>query len=154
MIADNTKARWDEDLSPQDFRAVCRERKPLQICDPRDGDVTAWTLSTLCHSCSGSPSRDNGLAEFLKPPRESRREPRVASIFLPTHSYTMRVTRFVSLLLALAVAAISALWLANLAHNDFGVPRHTIRADSLLAALLVFGFLVIGLFSRRLGRRG
>jgi hypothetical protein len=66
----------------------------------------------------------------------------------------MRVTKFGSLLLALAVAAIAALWLANLAHNDFGIPRHTIRADSLLAALLVFGFLVIGLFSRRLGRRG
>ena len=73
---------------------------------------------------------------------------------MPTHSYTMRVTKFGSQLLALAVAAIAALWLANLAHNDFGIPRHTIRADSLLAALLVFGFLVIGLFSRRLGRRG
>ncbi len=66
----------------------------------------------------------------------------------------MRVTRFGSLALAVAVAAMAALWLANLAHNDFGIPRHTIRADALLAALLVFGFLMIWLFSRRLGRRG
>jgi len=66
----------------------------------------------------------------------------------------MRVSKFGFLVLALALAAMAARWLANLAHYDFGIPRHTIRADSLLAALLVFGFLVIGLFSQRLGRRG
>jgi hypothetical protein len=66
----------------------------------------------------------------------------------------MHVSRFTSLLIALAVAAAAAFWLADLAHYDFGIPRHTIRADALLSALLVFGLLVIGLFSRRLGNRG
>jgi hypothetical protein len=62
-----------------------------------------------------------------------------------------RMTYF---LLAFAMAALAALWLANLAHNDFGIPRHTIRADALLCALLVFGLLLIGSYSHRLGRRG
>lgn len=66
----------------------------------------------------------------------------------------MSASRFGPLLFALAVAAVVALWLANLAHNDFGISRHTIRDDSLLAAMLVFGFLLIGLFSQRLGGRG
>ena len=66
----------------------------------------------------------------------------------------MRVSRITSLLIALAIAAAAALWLADLAHNDFGIPRHTIRADALLSALLVLGLLVIGLYSHRLGRRG
>ncbi len=66
----------------------------------------------------------------------------------------MHVSRFTSLLIALAVAAAAAFWLADLAHNDFGIARHTIRADALLTALLVFGLVVIGLFSRRLGNRG
>jgi hypothetical protein len=57
-------------------------------------------------------------------------------------------------MIALAIAAGAAFWLADLAHNDFGIPRHTIRADALLTALLVFGLLVIGVFSRRLGNRG
>jgi len=52
------------------------------------------------------------------------------------------------------MAALAAVWLADLAHNDFGIPRHTIRADALLCALLVFGLLMIGLYSHRLGRRG
>jgi hypothetical protein len=59
-----------------------------------------------------------------------------------------------SLIISLVMAALAALWLANLAHNDFGIPSRTIRSDSLLCALLVFGLLVIGLFSQRLGRRG
>jgi hypothetical protein len=66
----------------------------------------------------------------------------------------MRVSRITSVLIALAMAAAAALWLADLAHNDFGIPRHTIRADALLSALLVLGLLVIGLFSQRLGNRG
>jgi len=66
----------------------------------------------------------------------------------------MRVSRITSLLIALAIAAAAALWLADLAHNDFGIPRHTIRADALLSALLVLGLLMIGLFSQRLGNRG
>jgi hypothetical protein len=66
----------------------------------------------------------------------------------------MHLSKSASLLIALAVAAIAAFWLADLVHNDFGVPRHTIRADALLSALLVFGLLAIGLFSRRLGNRG
>ncbi|WP_024519805.1 hypothetical protein [Bradyrhizobium sp. Tv2a-2] len=66
----------------------------------------------------------------------------------------MHLSKLTSLLIGLAMAAAAALWLANLAHNDFGVPRHIIRADALLSALLVFGLLVIGLFSRRLGNRG
>ena len=66
----------------------------------------------------------------------------------------MRVSRITSLLIGLAMAAAAALWLADLAHNDFGIPRHTIRADALLSALLVLGLLVIGLFSQRLGNRG
>lgn len=65
----------------------------------------------------------------------------------------MSASRLGPLLLALAVAAMVALWLADLAHNDLGFSRHAIRADSLLAAILVFGFLVIGLFSQRLGGR-
>ena len=66
----------------------------------------------------------------------------------------MRVTKLTFLLIALAIAAAAAFWLADLAHNDFGIPRHTIRADALLSALLVFGLLAIGLFSQRLGNRG
>jgi hypothetical protein len=66
----------------------------------------------------------------------------------------MHLSKLTSLLIALAMAAAAALWLADLAHNDFGVPRHTIRADALLSALLVFGLTVIGLFSRRMGNRG
>ncbi len=64
------------------------------------------------------------------------------------------VSRITSLVVAFAMAALAALWLAHLAHSDFGIPRHTIRADALLTALLVFGLLVIGVFSQRLGRRG
>jgi hypothetical protein len=66
----------------------------------------------------------------------------------------MRVTKLTSILIALAIAAAAAFWLADLAHNDFGIPRHTIRADALLSALLVFGLLAIGLFSQRMGNRG
>ena len=66
----------------------------------------------------------------------------------------MRVTKLTSILIALAIAAAAAFWLADLAHNDFGIPRRTIRADALLSALLVFGLLAIGLFSQRLGNRG
>ena len=60
------------------------------------------------------------------------------------------------MLLAVAVgsAAVAALWLANVGHNDLGMAWHTIRADALLTALLVFGMLMIGLFSKRLGRGG
>ena len=66
----------------------------------------------------------------------------------------MRVTKLTSILIALAIAAAAAFCLADLAHNDFGIPRHTIRADALLSALLVFGLLAIGLFSQRMGNRG
>ena len=66
----------------------------------------------------------------------------------------MRVTKLTSILIALSIAAAAAFWLADLAHNDFGIPRHTIRADALLSALLVFGLLAIGLFSQRMGNRG
>ncbi len=79
---------------------------------------------------------------------------RVASLSLPTHSYGMHTSKTSTLLLAFAVAAVAAFGLADLAHNDFGISSHTIRADALLAALLVFGLLVIGLFSQRLGRGG
>lgn len=65
----------------------------------------------------------------------------------------MRVSKPTSFLIGLAIAAAAAFWLGDLAHNDFGISRHTIRADALLSALLVFGLLVIGLFSRRLGNR-
>jgi hypothetical protein len=61
--------------------------------------------------------------------------------------------KFLTTLFGLASAVMAALWLANLAHDDFGLARQTIRQDALLCALLVFGFLVIGLFSGRLGRR-
>ena len=66
----------------------------------------------------------------------------------------MRVTKLTSILIALAIAAAAAFWLADLAHNDFGIPSHPIRADALLSALLVFGLLAIGLFSQRMGNRG
>lgn len=69
-----------------------------------------------------------------------------------THSRLMHpIIR--SFLLTVATAGLAAFWLANLAHNDFGIPSRTIRADALLCALLVFGLLMIGLFSERLGRR-
>ena len=86
-------------------------------------------------------------------PRHAKGRQRVASLPGPTHSRSMRVSRITSLLIALAIAAAAALWLADLAHNDFGIPRHTIRADALLSALLVLGLLMIGLFSQRLGDR-
>lgn len=66
----------------------------------------------------------------------------------------MAVSKITSLLASLAFAALAALWLDHLAHSDFGIAVHTIRADALLCALLVFGLLVIGLFSHRLGNRG
>jgi hypothetical protein len=52
------------------------------------------------------------------------------------------------------MAALAALWLAHLAHSDFGIPSRTIRSDALLAACIVFGLLLIGVFSQRLGKRG
>ncbi|WP_024508520.1 hypothetical protein [Bradyrhizobium sp. ARR65] len=66
----------------------------------------------------------------------------------------MRIPK-IPFLLAIAVgsAALAALWLAYVAHNDFGMSSHAIRSDALLCALLVFGLLVIGTFSNRLGRR-
>jgi hypothetical protein len=64
------------------------------------------------------------------------------------------VSRIGSVLIAIAMAALAALWLAHLAHSDLGIPSRTIRTDALMAALLVFGLLVIGLFSQRLGKRG
>jgi hypothetical protein len=67
----------------------------------------------------------------------------------------MRVPR-IPFFLAVAIgsAALAALCLANVAHNDLGMSSHTIRSDALLSALLVFGMLMIGLFSSRLGRGG
>ena len=59
-----------------------------------------------------------------------------------------------SFIIAFSMAALAALWLGHLAHNDFGIPRHTIRADALLSALIVLGLLVIGVFSQHLGKRG
>jgi hypothetical protein len=64
------------------------------------------------------------------------------------------VSRITSLLIGLAMAALAALWLAHLAHSDFGIPSRTIRSDALLAACIVFGLLLIGVFSQRLGKRG
>lgn len=80
----------------------------------------------------------------------------IASICLATHTCPMQhlISRIISAIVVVGTAAIAALWLADLAHNDLGIPRHTIRFDALLCALLVFGFLVIGLFSGRLDRRG
>ncbi len=65
----------------------------------------------------------------------------------------MAASKITSLLVSLGFAALAALWLAHLAHSDFGIAPHTIRSDALLCALLVFGLLVIGLFSQRLGDR-
>jgi hypothetical protein len=67
----------------------------------------------------------------------------------------MRIPR-IPFLLAVAVgsAALAALCLASVAHDDLGMASHTIRSDALLTALLVFGMLMIGLFSKRLGRGG
>lgn len=59
---------------------------------------------------------------------------------------------YIALIIASAVMA--AFWLAHLAHSDFGLARDRIRDDALLSASLVFGILLIGLFSSRLGRRG
>jgi len=66
----------------------------------------------------------------------------------------MPITKITSLLVSLTFAALAALWLAHLAHSDFGIAPRTIRADALLSALLVFGLLLIGLFSRSFGHRG
>jgi hypothetical protein len=91
-------------------------------------------------SGKGRPSQEEGRGLRLDPTRR----------IVPS----MHVSRLTALLIALAIAVAAAFWLADLAHYDFGIPRHTIRADALLSALLVFGLLVIGLFSRRLGNRG
>ncbi|MGH6681424.1 MAG: hypothetical protein ACREDL_21395 [Bradyrhizobium sp.] len=62
--------------------------------------------------------------------------------------------RLGSIVLIIASAAIAAFWLAHLAHSDFGFATYRIRDDALVSASLVFGILVIGLLSNRLGRRG
>ena len=62
--------------------------------------------------------------------------------------------RLGSIVLIIASAVIGAFWLAHLAHSDFGFARHRIRDVALLSASLVFGILVIGLFSTTLRRRG
>lgn len=66
----------------------------------------------------------------------------------------MPISKITSLLVSLGFAALAAFWLAHLAHSDFGIASRTIRADALLTALLVFGLLVIGQFSRSFGNRG
>lgn len=65
-----------------------------------------------------------------------------------------KLFRFGSIALIIASAAVAAFWLAHLAHTDFGFASYRIRDGALLSASLVFGILVIGLFSNRLGRRG
>ena len=66
----------------------------------------------------------------------------------------LNLLRLGSIVLTIASAAMAALWLAHLAHSDFGFASHTIRDDALVSASLVFGILMIGLFSSRWGRRG
>lgn len=80
--------------------------------------------------------------------REGLRRPACRRIFA-----RMRIPK-IPFFLAVAAgsAALAALGLASLAHNDLGMSSHTIRSDALLTALLVFGMLVIGMFSSRLGR--
>jgi hypothetical protein len=50
-------------------------------------------------------------------------------------------------------AAVAAIWLAYVFHNELGLPRHAVRSDALLSAALAGGLLIIGLYSHRLGRR-
>ncbi len=50
-------------------------------------------------------------------------------------------------------AAMAAAVLAYVEHDAFGLPRHTIRADSLLAACGAAGLLIIALYSARFGKR-
>jgi hypothetical protein len=50
-------------------------------------------------------------------------------------------------------AAMAAGILAYVEHYAFGLSRHTIRADSLLAAGGAGGLLIIALYSARFGKR-
>jgi len=112
-------------------------RKPAQAEPSSSPDKR---LGALFNLCGGNESGKN--RQGLRPRLRRRIVAR------------MRVSKIPSLLISLAIAAAAAFWLADLAHNDFGIPRHTIRADALLSALLVLGLLAIGLFSHRLGDRG
>jgi hypothetical protein len=53
----------------------------------------------------------------------------------------------------LITAAMADVILAYVEHDAFGLPRHTIRADSLLAACGAAGLLIIALYSARFGKR-
>ncbi len=50
-------------------------------------------------------------------------------------------------------AAMAAAILAYVEHDALGLARHTIRADSLLAACGAGGLLIIALYSARFGKR-
>lgn len=61
--------------------------------------------------------------------------------------------RIVGAITFVVTAAMAAAILAYVEHDALGLPRHTIRADSLLAACGAAGLLVIALYSARLGKR-
>ncbi len=59
--------------------------------------------------------------------------------------------KLITSLLFVLAAAIAAKWLADLAHDDLGLSREVIRADALLMAAGLGGFVVLGLYSDRFG---
>jgi hypothetical protein len=62
------------------------------------------------------------------------------------------VPRILVSLVLLGAAALAALGLAHVAHEDLGLSGHAIRIDALYLALLLSGLLVVVMFSGRFGR--
>jgi hypothetical protein len=53
----------------------------------------------------------------------------------------------------IVAAAAAAAWLAYFSHVDLDLPRHVVRADALLSAAGLGGFLILFLYSGRFGKR-
>jgi branched-subunit amino acid transport protein len=53
----------------------------------------------------------------------------------------------------IGTASLTALWMAYVLHDEFGITRQAVRTDALLSAILAAGLLVIGLYSDKLGKR-
>jgi uncharacterized membrane protein len=64
-----------------------------------------------------------------------------------------KVSRIVMLIIFAATAALAALWLADFAHYDLGISRHTVRSDALLTAAGISGILIFLLYSDRFGKK-
>ncbi len=71
----------------------------------------------------------------------------------PAHParHNSRMTKTITSLLFILAAAVTAKWLADLAHDDLGLSRQVIRDNALLMAAGLGGFVVMVLFSDRFG---